>query len=188
MCSTYSQMIGLQRVAGVLTLLQGWDWIHVNSLDKFVKDGSYLMSGRHTNTIYKISRSGDIDWRLGGVESDFEADFEFKRQHHARILSSNATHTVLSFFDNAGSEGKDKELAKWSRGLLVALRTDTSPMTATMLAEYGHPDGPGFFTLGRGSTQVLPDSNVFSCWVDGCLHSEHSPDGTLLMHARVKQQ
>lgn len=172
----------------VLTLPQGWDWIHVNSVDKFLGDGSYLMSGRHTDTIYKISRSGDITWRLGGAHSDFVADFEFRRQHHARILSHNDTHTTISFFDNASAEDKEKGTAKWSRGLLVALRTDTVPMTATMLAEYGHPDGPGSFTLGRGSTQVLPDGNVFSCWVNGCLQSEHSPDGTLLMEARVKQQ
>lgn len=167
---------------------QGWDWIHVNSVDKFLADGSYLLSGRHTNTIYKILRSGDIAWRFGGERSDFEADFDFKRQHHARILSHNDTHTVVSFFDNASAEDKEKGTAKWSRGVIAALRTDTVPMTATLMAEYGHPDGPGAFTLGRGSTQVLPDGNVFSGWVNGCLQSEHGPDGRLLMQARVKQQ
>ena len=145
------------------------------------------MSGRHTDTIYKISQNESIVWRLGGIRNDFEADFSFARQHHARIQSHNSTHTVLSFFDNAKAEPKESPSAKWSRGLLVSLHTDVEPMTATMIGEYGHPRGPGHFVFGRGSTQILEGGNVFSCWVDGLLQSEHSSDGTLLMEAHAKQ-
>ena len=60
-------------------------------------------------------------------------------------------------------------------------------MTATMIGEYGHPRGPGHFVFGKGSTQILDGGNVFSCWVDGLLQSEHSSDGTLLMEAHAKQ-
>ncbi len=59
---------------------QGWDFMHANSLDKFPDDGSYLLSGRHTDAIYKIAPNGTIIWRLGGPKSDFEADFQFLRQ------------------------------------------------------------------------------------------------------------
>ena len=172
----------------LIYVLQGWDFIHANSLDRFSDDGSYLLSGRHTDTIYKIAPDGSITWRLGGVQSDFKADFRFARQHHARIRFHNSTYTLISFFDNAKAEDFEDAASPFSRSLIAALRTDLQPMTATLMSEYGHPDGPGAYTLGRGSMQVLPSGNVFSCWVNGCMHSEHTLDGKLVMEARVKQQ
>lgn len=38
------------------------------------------MSARYTDAIYKISPAGEIVWRLGGVSSDFDADFKFAKQ------------------------------------------------------------------------------------------------------------
>ena len=167
---------------------QGWDFIHVNSVDKFLDDGSYLVSGRHTDSLYKITPDGSITWRLGGIKSDFESDFEFAKQHHSRILEHNSTHTIISLLDNAKMGEEELATAEFSRGMIVALRTDVRPMTGTLVAEYGHPDGPGTYTMGRGSFQVLPSGNVFTCWVHGCQHSEHSADGKLVMEAHVKQR
>ena len=144
------------------------------------------MSGRHTDTIYKITPDGTITWRLGGIGSDFQSDFAFAKQHHARILEHNRTHTIISLLDNAKSEDDQLPTADCSRGLIVALHTDVSPMTGTLLSEYPHPDGE--YTMGRGSVQVLPNGNVFSCWVNGCQHSEHTQDGRLVMEAHVKQR
>ena len=146
------------------------------------------MSSRHTDTVFKISPSGGITWRLGGAQSDFEADFTFARQHHARILSTNSTYTVISLFDNAKAEDSEEAAAPSSRGMIVALDTSVRPMTAALLSEYGHPDGDGAYTLGRGSMQILSDGNVFNCWVNGCLHSEHTSDGIIVMEARVEQE
>ena len=57
-----------------------WDYLHCNSIDK-CPDGHYLLSARHADTIYKVSKDdGSILWRLGGVQSDFESDFRFSRQ------------------------------------------------------------------------------------------------------------
>ena len=144
------------------------------------------MSGRHTDTIYKIATDGTITWRLGGIRSDFQSDFAFAKQHHARILEHNETHTIISLFDNAKSEEDQVPTANSSRGLIVALQTYVRPMTGTLLSEYPHPDGE--YTMGRGGMQVLPNGNVFSCWVHGCRHSEHTPDGKLVMEAQVKQR
>lgn len=144
-----------------------------------------MLSVRHTNAIYKILRDGDIAWRLGGNQSDFEADFTFSHQNHARIQSHNETHTIISLFDN-GASGNDSTSAS-SRGLLVALSTDSQPMKATLLAEYSHPSSAGFHVEDHGSMQVLPDGNVFSGWVDGLTISEHGADGSLLMEAHVEQ-
>jgi hypothetical protein len=70
----------------------GWDYIHVNSIDKN-EAGDYLLSARFSNTIYLISgQTRDIIWRLGGKYSDFEQDFTFSKQHHVEFVESNDTH------------------------------------------------------------------------------------------------
>lgn len=40
----------------------------------------------------------------------------------------------------------------------------------------------------RGSNQLLPSGNFFVCWSKRTRLSEHSPDGTLLMHANSKAE
>lgn len=166
---------------------QYWDYLHVNSLDKF-PDGSYLMSSRHTDTIYKIGRTGDIIWRFGGYTSDFQASFRFMRQHNARIISSNESHTILSFFDNATKAPMTEATAIHSRGMIVELDTMARPMTARLLQDFPHPDGPNKFADGRANVQVLPNGNVWICWVDRLLSTEHTPDGLLILRAQVKQE
>lgn len=131
-------------------------------------------------------RDGDIAWRLvgqGGDDSEFEADFTFSGQNHARIASHNASQTVISFFDNSEPEQGNSSS---SRGLLVALKTDTKPMTAKLVAEFPHPHGPGSYVKDFGSTQVLPNGHVFSGWVDGLLLGEHDSNGHLIMEAHVE--
>lgn len=108
-------------------------------------------------------------------------------QHDAKILEHNSTHTVISFLDNARSENDEEAAAPHSRGLTVSLHTSAAPMVANVLREYPHPDGEGAYLNGRGGMQVLPNDNVFACWVNGCHLSEYTEDGTLIMEARVKQ-
>ena len=79
------------------------DHSHPNSVDK-ASDGDLLLSGRHTDTIYKIStEDGSIVWRLGGKQSDFELGpgVKFSRQHDIRFRGMNKTHTMVSMLDNA---------------------------------------------------------------------------------------
>ena len=168
-------------------MIKNWDFLHVNSLDKF-PDGSYLMSSRHTDTIYKIAKDGSITWRFGGVMSDFKANFDFSHQHHARVLSSDANHTTISFFDNALRTPLKASTSDSSRGLIVQLNTRMRPMTAKLVHQYAHPDGPGNYVIARANIQMLPNGNVWICWVDGLHSSEHSADGTVVMQARVKQE
>ncbi|KAK5163562.1 uncharacterized protein LTR77_010511 [Saxophila tyrrhenica] len=186
-----AEHVGLYESSKVENSLQErcsdfWDFIHVNSLDKF-PDGSYLMSSRHTDTIYKIAPDGNIVWRLGGSMSDFRAGFKFARQHNARIISSNETHTILSFFDNATKTPMRAPTSDSSRGVIVELHTQTQPMTAKLVQQFPHPDGPGNYCVARANVQVLPNGNVWICWVDGLLSTEYTPDGTLIMKTRVKQ-
>lgn len=94
----------------------------------------------------------------------------------------------MSFLDNARAEKDEEAAVPCSRGLIVALQTNVNPMRATTLREYPHPGGDGSYLNGRGGMQVLQNGNVFSCWVNGCHHSEYTPEGGLVMEAKVKQE
>lgn len=101
----------------------------------------------------------------------------------------NETHTLISLFDNARGQGSaeaEHPTNKISRGLLLALRTDTTPMTAELIAHYDHPRGG--FSNSRGSMQFLSNGNVFMGWTYQSRQSEHSEDGRLLMEASFRNK
>jgi hypothetical protein len=80
-----------------------WDYFHINSVDKDAA-GDYLISSRHTSTIYKISgTNGTILWQLSGTNGSTSfslgAGLNFSYQHDARIRYQNATTTILTLFD-----------------------------------------------------------------------------------------
>ncbi|PWY93429.1 hypothetical protein BO94DRAFT_621829 [Aspergillus sclerotioniger CBS 115572] len=154
------------------------DYIHANSVEK-TTDGDYLLSCRHTNTIYFISgRDGRIVWRLGGKRNSFEKDFIFSKQHDARIIRQTSERMVISFLDNGADELSDDETV--SSAMIVEL--DLVAYTATLLNRYFRPDGE--LTRRRGSTQLLPNNNLFVSWSDYGYISEFDHDGRLLMEAR----
>ena len=163
----------------------GWDYIHTNSVDKN-EDGDYILSGRHTNTLYKISgKNGTVIWRLTGFDgkSDFEmVNLKFSRQHHVRWRGRNETHRFISFLDNAwGDDDAQKPTSPHSRGLLVAL--DEENMVASIEKQFDHPNGNGGFARKRGNMQILDNGNVFMGWSNRAHHSEHTSDGKLIMDA-----
>lgn len=156
----------------------GWDYIHVNSVDKN-QAGDYLLSARFSNTIYLISgETGDIIWRLGGKFSDFDQDFTFSKQHHAQFVQSNDTHTTVSLLNNASDELENEEDV--SSALFVEMEMST--MTARVVNRYNRPDDS--LTRLRGSVQTLDNGNAFVGWSERGYHSEHSPDGKVLMQAK----
>ncbi|KAK3047787.1 hypothetical protein LTR09_010762 [Extremus antarcticus] len=168
----------------------GWDILHLNSIDKF-PDGDYLLSSRHTNTLYKIShKDGSIVWRLEADHGDFKYlndDAKFRRQHHARVVSQNETHSLITVFNNARGDGRSEHpLSEASTGLLLSLRTDTNPMTADVAAKFDRPGGK--YTAARGSVQMLDNGNAFVGWAKHSLQSEHAPDGRTLMQAQFKRE
>jgi len=122
---------------------------------------------------------------LGGKQSDFYTDdVDFSRQHDAGVVSQNQTHTVIKFLDNALGEGHGAlhdATHDFSRGLIVALRTDITPMVASLVAHYNHPKKN--YAKSRGSMQILPNGNIFMGWSQRARQSEHSADGTVLMEA-----
>ena len=163
-----------------------WDYFHINSVDKNAA-GDYLISARHTSTIYKISgRNGTILWQLGGQPNFTASSFtltgglNFSYQHNARFVYENATTTILSLFDNA-ADGVHLQSANYSSGLLIAINQKAA--TAHLLQSYPSPDLA--VSSSQGGVQILhpanwETSNVYCGWGMNAYISEHTHNGTLL--------
>ncbi|OQE11683.1 hypothetical protein PENVUL_c002G05478 [Penicillium vulpinum] len=129
------------------------DYLHMNSVDKSA-NGNYLISARHTNAIYLVSREdGQIIWRLGGTKNDFEMDFQFTGQHSARFVSQNSTHIIISFLDNGANLPSNVHRARPAR------------------------------YESQSSESTLPNTNVLVSWSYYGYMSEFIHDGQLLMEA-----
>jgi hypothetical protein len=148
-----------------------WDFFHINSVD-LDSDGNYLVSGRSTHTVYKIDRSGEILWRLGGKRSDFAMGpgSTFAWQHHARRQLDG----TLTIFDNGSTPAVEPR----SRGLI--LDVDEQEMTTSLLHPYTHAK---ILSGSQGSVQLLPGGNVFIGWGEVPRISEFAEDGRLLFDA-----
>ena len=170
-----------------------WDYFHINSVDKD-ENGDYLISARHTNSVYKVSgQDGHIIWTLRGSEtgSDFTCvDFSFAMQHDARWISQNQTHTLISLYNNG-----DSGFHQWtpvSTGMIIAIHHIDG--TARLIKSYGGP-GDGISSANQGNMQILPNKNVVMGWGKNAFLSEHAENGdivffggiatTNIMHYRV---
>lgn len=135
------------------------DYVHCNSIDED-QDGGILVSCNAMAECTKIDRTtGDLVWRFGGLHSE-NPDFTllndplngFSAQHDFRHVSGN----LYSVFDNGTHHSP-----KVSRGCIYEL--DTSAMTADLVWNY---QSTGLYGSHMGSTQVLPNGNVFIGWGD----------------------
>jgi Arylsulfotransferase (ASST) len=149
-----------------------WDYFHLNSID-VTDDDDILVSARHTSTVYKLDRaSGDILWRLGGMNSDFAMGdgTRFAYQHDARDHGNG----LVSIFDD-GAFNPVSAIEPASRA--IRLQLDTSAMTA----ELAHADvNPrGVVSFAEGNVQLLDDGGVFVGWGTNPEMSEFDADGTL---------
>lgn len=163
-----------------LTTTNPWDYFHINSVDQNA-DGDYLVSARHTCTVYKVSgRDGHIMWRLGGIASDFsfEPRLNFSFQHDARFREENDTATIISLFDNA-SNGYN-QTARYSAGKILKL--DHTTKTASLVREFVAPYQ--FVSASQGNMQLLgpqwTTANAFLGWGENAYISEYGPDGTMV--------
>lgn len=154
-----------------------YDYFHLNSVD-VDQEGNLILSGRHTCAIYKVDhRSGEILWRLNGKASNFQmgAGTVTAFQHDVQSLQNGN----LTIFDNSADNNKTQApgVAKSSRGVIMAV--DYQQMTTALVAEYRHPGQ--LLAQSQGSTQLLPNGNVFIGWGDQPYFSEFSSDGSLLL-------
>jgi len=150
------------------------DYFHINTIE-IDFDGNFLFSAKGTSAVYKVDReSGEILWRLGGKESDFEMGegTRFFSQHDARRQRDG----TITIFDN----GASPQVHEQSRGIVVEL--DMEGMSATLVREFIHP--MKLLSTSQGNLQVLPNGNVFVGWGSEPYSSEYSNDGKLLFDAR----
>jgi hypothetical protein len=148
-----------------------WDFFHINSVD-LDWDGNLLVSSRSMQTIYKIDRTGQIVWRLGGKRSDFAmgSGTHFAWQHDARRRPDGS----LTVFDNGATPAVERR----SRGLILEL--DEEAMSVGLLAEYVHPK---VLAGSQGSVQQLPNGNVFVGWGEVPRVTEFDRQGRIVFDA-----
>jgi Arylsulfotransferase (ASST) len=130
-----------------------FDYFHVNSVAEDL-DGDLLVSARHTNAVYKISKNdGRVLWRLGGKRSDYAMGpgTRFAFQHDARRQPDG----TLTLFDNGAKR-------KGARSRVLVLVLDNDRKRATLERTYEHPDE--LFAETQGNAQFLPNRHVLVGW------------------------
>ena len=152
------------------------DPYHFNSI-QLTPDGDYLVSARHTSSLFKIdAETGAIAWRLGGKRSDFEmaSGSRFNLQHDARMLDGGR----VSLFDNVSEDVEDSD--ELSRGIVLQL--DEERKEASLLRAYQHP---GVLSGTQGSMQTLGGEKAFVGW--GGMRpefTEYAAEGEIAWDAR----
>lgn len=161
-----------------------FDYFHINSVDKSSASLHYLVSSRHTSTIYLVnSTDHNIIWRLSSSgQSDFKCSgFNFSFQHDARFVHESDSATIISIFDNA-SNGFAQSSSE-SSGMVINL--DLTNMTATLVSQTFCPKPGGILSTSQGNTQLLPNGNVFHGWGNWAYISEHNSSGDPVFFANV---
>ncbi|TGO57916.1 hypothetical protein BOTNAR_0191g00120 [Botryotinia narcissicola] len=121
----------------------GWDWFHMNSLQK-TREGHYLISSRHLRMIAYINGTdGNRIWQVGGYNNDFTdlsggnaTNFAF--QHHARFVNDDLTE--ITFFDNHNmymNSPTPNCTTDCSRGMKIKLNYHN--MTVKLVHQFYHP-------------------------------------------------
>jgi outer membrane protein assembly factor BamB len=143
------------------------DYFHVNSIADG-PNGTILVSGRNTSTIYLLRRSdGSVIWRLGGKRSDFgpPAAVKFRFQHNARLHPGN----LLSLFDN----GAIPKVEPYTRPLVLKL--DVAHKKARIVKTFVHPTK--ISSPFEGNLELLPDGGAFVGWGGVRKVTEFTPAG-----------
>jgi len=163
-----------------------WEYAHINSIDVDPDDGHYVMSVRFTSEVYKVAKTattlngeqfepGDIVWRLGGEQSDFDLSSDprtdwdgFSLQHSARPLPGGR----IMVFDNS---------LRWSwtttgDARYVEYTLDTATMTATLYDDWELGGAGGVDCCG--SVQRTSDGHTVIGWGDLDMSKPGSPVAT----------
>jgi hypothetical protein len=150
------------------------DYVHMNAID-IDYDGHILVSSRFLDEITKINReTGDIIWRLGGRNNQFEFLNDpdgFSYQHDIRAVPDKPNHYTL--FDNG-----NHHTPNYSR--IVEYKLDIDSMTAEIVWEYRH--SPDRYSHWMGNAQRLSNGNTVIGWSYKKLPkiTEITSDGTIV--------
>ncbi|SMY25643.1 unnamed protein product [Zymoseptoria tritici ST99CH_1A5] len=160
-----------------------FDYCHVNSVDKFA-NGDYLISSRHTNTIYRISHvDGSILWRLNGDNSSTAEtyiplqDYNFAAQHDARVRreSANGNEIELTLVDNA--DNGQYYTQDYSSALRVAISFASGRATSRLLQTWLPFEDGQAEHQGTVQYDMPVTGNTLVSWGEIAEFSEFSPSG-----------
>ena len=130
------------------------DYAHMNAIETD-GDSCILLSSRHMDEITKISLlTGDIIWRLGGKNNQFNFvndDIGFSHQHAIRKL----TNGDIVLFDDGNFHDPP-----FSRA--VEYKLDEINKTATLVWQYRN--SPDIYGSAMGYVQRLDDGNTLIGW------------------------
>ncbi|PSK33437.1 phosphatidylserine decarboxylase [Elsinoe australis] len=165
-----------------LTEDNGFDWFHINSVQKD-RLGNYLVNSRHTHAIYYVcGATGNVIWTLGGKRNDFQdmndgLAIDFRWQHHARWLDDDFSR--ISIYDNQATP-MHSEAGRVSRG--VILRLDQEQRKVWLDHEYTGTHN--IKSVREGSMQVLNDgrskNNALVGYGNEPAWTEFSENGTVI--------
>ncbi len=133
------------------------NFIHGNAID-IDFDGNFLISSRGLDEITKIDRfTGDVIWRWGGSQNQFNFlnDYPFTHQHSIR--STGVNRYILYDNGNWSSQYIGVNLSR-----AVEYVIDTTLMTVEKIWDFSHPDS--LYAPSTGCVQRLPNGNTFINW------------------------
>ncbi len=144
-------------------------WAHANSITYDAADDTYVLNLRNEDALWKVSRTGELLWRLGGDDGDFAVDVPFDHGHFSQWWG-----TGFSILSNELHDTTSK---------VMVYEVDQGGRTATASFEYYEPSGARVAVLG--DSQALPGGNVVVTW-GGVGHiDEVDPAGTVVWSLAV---
>ncbi len=150
-----------------------YDYFHLNSIQQ-LPDGNFLISARHTWSVYEISRqTGKVLWTLGGKDSSFTMGpgTNFEWQHDARLHGQ-----MLSLFDDGSFPQEERQSsAKY-------LKLDLHDRTVSLIRRFTHT--PPLLAGAAGNAQVLPDGSLFVGWGELPEFTEFTASGRQIFDGR----
>jgi hypothetical protein len=157
---------------------EAFDPVHVNSIEPR-GPGEVVISTRHTDAVYGISRStGEIRWKLGGSETgkslrvvDDPAHKLLGGQHDARIAADGR----LSVYDN----GKDRP----RRPRVVFYRLDLGRGVAVYRGQLNDPTVRSSHCCG--SARQLEDGGWLVSWGDNPLVTAFDAEGRIAFRLQL---
>ncbi len=152
-----------------------WDYFHGNAIDP-LPHGGFLLSGRNTSAVYRISRTGRVLWTMGGKHDTFHMAtrhraWQFCFQHDVRSVGTD----LLTVFDNGGRgpdcpahQARVEEFAYDPSTGEVSRTTKYSSYTASS-------DGHGYRVSALGSARYLQNGDLMVSWGTSGRITEFTP-------------
>lgn len=126
------------------------DWTHFNAIEPVPDEEAWIISSRHTSTLYKLDPTDDaIVWKMGKYGDFGLTDDERFYLQHAPEIQANGN---ILLFDN-GAEAR-----QYSRAVEIAYDTDS--MEAQVVWEYA-PE-PQIFAHIWGDADRLDNGNTLA--------------------------